>query len=263
MLRVGWFSTGRGEGSMGFLKFTQDRLLQGEIDAKIEFVFCNREYGEAEGSDRYIRRVQEYGIPLVTLSSQRFRKSHGGGSIASYREAFHREVMQAISIYHPDICVLAGYMLITSGEMVRRYRMVNLHPAAPDGPAGTWQEVIWKLIEGGANESGVMTHIATDMLDSGPILTYCTYPIKGKIFDPYWRHVKGMSIADLKAQGETQPLFAMIRSEGLKRECLLLFETLREIAEGRIRLSNGQVVDTEGRPIKGVCLNDKIDASLR
>ena len=51
MLRIGWFSTGRGAGSLGLLKFVKDRLEATGIDAGIEFVFSNRERGEAEGSE--------------------------------------------------------------------------------------------------------------------------------------------------------------------------------------------------------------------
>ncbi|GAH59253.1 unnamed protein product, partial [marine sediment metagenome] len=43
----------------------------------------------------------------------------------------------------------------------QRYNMVNLHPAAPGGPTGTWQEVIWQLIENKAEETGVMMHLVT------------------------------------------------------------------------------------------------------
>jgi phosphoribosylglycinamide formyltransferase-1 len=46
--------------------------------------------------------------------------------------------------------------------------MINLHPAAPGGPTGTWQEVIWQLIEGRAVETGVMMHLVTPELDRGP-----------------------------------------------------------------------------------------------
>ncbi len=46
-----------------------------------------------------------------------------------------------------DVLVLAGYMLIVSPAMCARYAMLNLHPALPGGPTGTWQEVIWALLE--------------------------------------------------------------------------------------------------------------------
>jgi len=53
MLNIGWFSTGRGPGSQGLLRFVQDRLAKGLLDARIQFVFSNREPGEAEGSDQF------------------------------------------------------------------------------------------------------------------------------------------------------------------------------------------------------------------
>ena len=51
MLRLGWFSTGRGEGSRGLFTCVKDAIDRGELDAEISFVFCNREAGEHAGSD--------------------------------------------------------------------------------------------------------------------------------------------------------------------------------------------------------------------
>ena len=64
--------------------------------------------------------------------------------------------------------------------------MINLHPAAPGGPAGTWQEVIWQLIGNEAEETGVMMHMVTPKLDKGPPVAYCTFQIRGEPFDRYW-----------------------------------------------------------------------------
>ena len=64
MLRIGWFSTGRGEGSRGLLQFVQQQILGGRLDACIEFVFSNRKRGEAEGSDEYFKLVEKFGLRL-------------------------------------------------------------------------------------------------------------------------------------------------------------------------------------------------------
>jgi len=72
-----------------------------------------------------------------------------------------------------DLCVLAGYMLIVGPEMCTRFNMINLHPAAPGGPTGTWQDVIWQLIKQRARETGVMMHLVTPELDRGPVVSYC------------------------------------------------------------------------------------------
>ena len=175
MLTVGWFSTGRGEGSLGLLRFIQERISLGDIDARIQFVFSNREPGEAEGSDRFFQQVRDYNIPLVNFSSQRFRRQRGG-RFADHRPEYDREVMARLGESSPDVCVLAGYMLIVGSEMCRRYTMLNLHPALPTGPAGTWQEVIWELIESRADRTGAMVHLATEELDNGPVIAYFHLP---------------------------------------------------------------------------------------
>ena len=136
MIDIGWFSTGRGEGSLGLLQTVQDAILRGELDARIQFIFSNREPGEAEGSDRFFRQARDYDIPLVTFSSQGFRRSRGGGPFSRHRLEFDREVMKRLEDYEPDMCVLAGYMLITDTELCNRYTMLNFHPAPPNGPVG-------------------------------------------------------------------------------------------------------------------------------
>ena len=263
MLRLGWFSTGGGPGSRGFLELIQGEIDAGLLDARIEFVFSNRERGEAEGSDQYFDLVEGHGLPLVTLSSARFRREHGGGPMSEHRGPFHRAAMDLLEPFQPDICVLAGYMLIVSAETCHRFRMINLHPALPSGPAGTWQEVIWQLIEERAGESGVMVHVATEVVDAGPVLTYCSFPIRGGPFDPLWRSAQGRPTQELRAEGEEQPLFDRIRQDGLRRERPLLLETLRALAEGRMKVHEGEVLDAAGGPQTAVCLNEEVERFLR
>jgi len=145
MLNIGWFSTGRGEGSRGLLNFVQKRLAETGANARISFAFSNRARGEAEGSDEYFALVDGYGIPLITHSSTEFRKQTSG-RFSDHREEFDKQVTDKLAAQDADICVLAGYMLIVGGKMCRQYPLLNLHPALPDGPTGTWQEVVWELI---------------------------------------------------------------------------------------------------------------------
>ena len=114
--------------------------------------------------------------------------------------------------YEPDLCVLAGYMLIAGVEVCNRYTMSNLHPALPGGPVGTWQGVIWKVIEEKAREAGAYIHLAKEDLDRGPVLTYYSLPLLGGEFDEMWRQIEGRSVDDLIArEGEDLPLFQRIR----------------------------------------------------
>ena len=106
MLNIGWFSTGRGKGSQGLLSFVQRRLLETEPDARINFVFSNRDRGEAQGSDDFFSLVDSYGISLVTHSSAEFQRRING-RLSAHREEFDLEVMEKLSGLEADICVLA------------------------------------------------------------------------------------------------------------------------------------------------------------
>ena len=96
MLRIGWFSTGRARVRAACSAFSCDAIADGRLDASIEFVFSNREPGEAEGSDAFFELVRSYELPLVTLSSSRYRREQGGGGMARHRAGFDREVMKLL-----------------------------------------------------------------------------------------------------------------------------------------------------------------------
>ncbi len=253
MLKLGWFSTGRGPGSRNLLTTVNDAISRGYIDARIEFVFSNREYGEAEGSDQFQDLVRSLGLDLACLSFRRFKRERPGDQ---WRNRYDREVIAKLAGFHPDLCVLAGYMLILSPELCNHYTCINLHPAAPGAPEGTWQEVIWKLIDQRAAHSGIRIHLVTEELDQGPIVTYCTYPIIGPRFDNLWAGVEGRSAEVIQAkEGEELPLFKAIREEGAKRELPLLVETIRSVADGTIDLTSNAAI----RPLD---LTQSIEASL-
>ncbi len=267
MLRIGWFSTGRGEGSRGLLRFVHERLA--DIDSGIDFVFSNRAPGEAEGSDEYFRLVRQYGLPLITHSSAEFRRRREG-RFAEHRAEYDAEVQRLLAEYRPDVCVLAGYMLIASGELCRTYPLLNLHPALPDGPIGTWQEVVWQLIEQRATRTGAMTHLATEAVDRGPVVSYVTIPLTTLELEPHWRELGDREVAEFKArQGEDYELFRLIRAAQYRREPYLLLETLRALSKGEIALDGGSVNAPEAHgghrhdTFGGLCLNDQIEGAMR
>ena len=264
VLKLGWFSTGRGDGSRRLLTAIQERIAAGNLPAAIEFVFCNRDPGEAEGSDQFQALARSYGLPLVTFSSRQFRRDQGARSFDLVRDAFDQEVVRCTQGFSPGLCVLAGYMLYAGPALCRRFTMINLHPALPGGPVGTWQDVVWQLIERRATETGAMIHLATEDWDRGPVVTYFSFSLRGPQFDPLWEQVAGRSVGELKAShGEELPLFQRIRQEGLKREVPLVVETIRAFALGKVRVVDRRPVDAQGQPAAGYCLNEEVEAALR
>ena len=265
-LTIGWFSTGRGPGSRRLLATVHDEIAAGRLDASIAFVFCNREPGQDPQTDLFLEQARGYGLPPVCLSSLRFRRERGesparpGEPLPEWRRGFDREVIRLLEPYPFGIGMLAGYMLITTEVLCERYDLLNLHPASPDGPPGTWQEVIWWLMERRADRSGVRIHLATTELDMGPPVTYCVYPLRGAAIDPLWRDLERRGVAAVRTEdGEGNALFREIRRLGVARELPLVVETLRAFAEARVSIRDKRVVDAAGRQIAGYDLTDEIE----
>jgi folate-dependent phosphoribosylglycinamide formyltransferase PurN len=269
--QVGWFSTGRGAGSKALLKAACDAINTGALHAEIEFVFCSRERGETESTDQYLDMVEGYNIPLINFSYQKYRAMRGMPNpdplepLPPWRADYDIEVIKRLKNFHPNLVMLAGFMLITSPLMCDKYKIINLHPAAPGGPAGTWQQVIWKLIETKAKIQGVKMHVAIPALDMGPTATYCLFPIRGPAFDRYWEEVKGKTVEYIKAeQGMENMLFKTIRAHGAIRELPLTVATLKVFSKGKIKITKDRrVVDAAGHVIAGYDLTREIDEKVK
>ena len=257
MYHFGWFSSGRDPAARQLLSSAYDSIKSGDLDAEIDFVFLNRVPGESAESDAFINLVSSFGLPLICYSYERYRKSREpftSGKFPQWRLNYDKEIMSRLKEYKPDVCLLAGYMLIVGPDMCRHFDMINLHPAAPGGPTGTWRDVILKLISSRAAESGVMMHLVTPELDRGPVVTYCTYSLNSRALTPYWQ--------SLKKTDECTPLFMAIRQEGLKREFPLVIATMKVLSNGKVNIVDKTVRDNSGKTLPGFDLTAEINKYL-
>ena len=268
-ITIGWFSTGRDEAAGDLLRAAMDAIEKGDLKAEIAFVFGDRERGEAEPTDRFFDLVQSYGLPLVTLSYSQYRRERNlpvvrlGEPLLPWRRDYDREVARLIEPYPFDLGMLAGFMLIFTDVVCERWPLLNLHPAAPGGPVGIWQEVIWELIASPADKSGITIFVCTTELDRGPTVTYCTYPLHGPTLDPLWRQVEGRSVDEIRAaEGEENPLFKEIRRQGATRELPLIVATLRAFADERLRFEGLRVATADGQLIQGYDLTPEVEAAV-
>lgn len=269
MLHIGWFSTARGNSSRILLNTVVDRIRAGLLDVQIDFVFCSREPGEAENTDIFIKQVNEYKIPLICFSIRKFAQNYRqpigsqDGNLPEWRLEYDLQVIQRLKNFGCKLSLLAGYMLIVGPEMCQRYDMINLHPALPDGPKGTWQEVIWQLMKEKAGQSGVMMHLVTPELDRGPVITYCHYLIRGHGFDHLWDEISKSTIEEIKIrQGEENELFKLIRRKGFAYEIPLILHTLGAFNRGAIRIIKGSLFNDQGTSITGYDLTNEIDKEI-
>jgi len=223
MLKIGWFSTGNGKGSLGFINFFLNQISEKSLNASLEFVFCNREFGEADGSDEYINYITQNNINLITLSSKNFQKKNKYKKFSDCRKLYDKEVFKLISEYKVDIIVLAGYMLILSADLCTKFKFINLHPALPDGPKGTWERVITQLIQNDKDYSGLNVHIVTKNLDVGKSIGYCKFSIKSDLHNDAWNQFNLESNDNYKnIIYKNLDLFTLIRKQILSREKYLL-----------------------------------------
>lgn len=280
MLEFGWFSSGRDEAARDLLRVVFDEIQKGSIKGRVPFVFVTRERGERIESDRFIKLAESFGLEVVCLSYRNFepqlRKAGLEESgklekdsplLIEWRRKYDEQVMAKLAGYHADMIVLAGYLLILSPEVCHKYNMINLHPALPGGPKGTWQEVIWQLMVEDAKETGVMMHLITPELDAGPPITYCEFSISDKHIQPLWDQWKakrsGKSIQEIQSiEGENEPLFSEIRRRGLKRELPLIVATLKAASVSEFSIVNGEVMAGGRKLERGFDLTAEIECLL-
>lgn len=240
-LRVAWLTTGRGPGSFGAFDYVL-RAVRDGLPIEVAVLFLNRELGESEATDRLAAFAKEHGINVAALSSVGFRKAHGGklsrpgAPPEPWRFEYDAAVANMLARFDFEVGVMFGYMLIATAPLHLRFPFINDHPALPDGPIGTYQEVIRQLIATSARESGCMVNTVTSDVDRGPVVSYCRFPTRDAENESLWVAARGDATGDAAGVQES-PLFRDIRSRGVRRERPFLVETLRGLAEGRLKAS--------------------------
>lgn len=281
MLNIGWFSSGRDQAAIDLLRVVYKAIEDGSIVGKISFVFVSREKGEKPESDRFINYANNLDLDVIELSHRNFepelrRKALEESSklgkdspdLIEWRTMYDKVILKKLENYPVDIIVLAGYMLIVSPYLCNKYNMINLHPALPGGPKGTWQEVIWQLMEQRAEKTGVMMHLITPELDAGPPITYCQFSISDEQIQPFWDNWeekrKKNTLKEIQmSEGENEPLFHEIRRRGLLREFPVIVATLKSASYGEFKIINGEVVSNNEKLEHGFDLTEEVENSIQ
>jgi phosphoribosylglycinamide formyltransferase-1 len=176
-------------------------ISEGRLDARIVGVFSDKPNCLA------LQRARDAGIAAVARSPKDFAS----------REGFDAALFAAVDAARPDLIVCAGYMrIIAAAEIAARAdRMINLHPSLL--PAFKGLHTHRRALEAGAVEHGASVHVVTADLDDGPVLAQARVPVL--------------------AGDDEVALAARVRAV----EHPLLVETVRLLAEGRLRLQAGRI----------------------
>ncbi|MCX6650407.1 MAG: formyltransferase family protein [Methanomassiliicoccales archaeon] len=244
--RIGWFTTGRGPGSLGLFTTMRSKIKSGEIDAQLAFVFLNREVKGNQYRAKLKVMAEEDGVPVIILPSDTFRPELKRKDLVAWRDAYGETLRESISGHKMDFGVLAGYMLILDPKTCQKYDIINLHPALPDTYQGTWEEIVRRVAAGDDEKYGSMVHVCTSELDRGAVVAYDKF-----------------DISDLRLTvGSIDELAKAIRAREAKREVPLLMETVKLLVNGDLTLKTGYVYDQQGRRAKNpISLASTIDSS--
>lgn len=247
MKRIGWFTTGRGPGSLGLFTTMRSKIRSGEIDARIAFVFINRDIKGNQFRAKLVALAEEDGIPVIILPSDSFRPDLKQRDLTAWRDAYGEALRERIFEHEMDFGVLAGYMLILDPATCQKYNIINLHPALPDTYQGTWEDIVRKVAESEDDRYGSMIHICTPELDRGAVVAYDEF-----------------CITDLRrTNGSVDELAKAIRAREVQREVPLLMETIRLLVGGEIAIKAGSVIDRKGRRLMSpYCLGAVVDVLI-
>jgi phosphoribosylglycinamide formyltransferase 1 len=107
-----------------------------------------------------LARAEAAGIPTAVFP------------LAEYASRTERDwaMADAMTTYHPDLVVMAGYMAIVTPVFLERFsnRVINIHPALlPSFPGG---DGMGDALAYGVKVTGVTVHLVEEGMDSGPII---------------------------------------------------------------------------------------------
>ena len=194
------------------------------------------------------------------MSSKKFKKKNFNQPFFKYRREYDLEVNNLISSYNTDIIVMAGYMLILSDILCNKFRFINLHPALPKGPKGTWVDVIKYLISNNITESGLNVHVVTNKLDAGQSIGYCNFSYGNFIEE--WEEYYELSNNSKKINYQNLKLFSLIRNQILDREKILLLCVIEEFLKNKHKLEDAFDDSKQLGLFKSINYSSKIDAML-
>jgi formyltetrahydrofolate-dependent phosphoribosylglycinamide formyltransferase len=92
------------------------------------------------------------------------------------RAAWNDALAEAIAKREPDLVVLAGFMRILGPQVVRRFRIVNTHPALL--PAFPGAHALRDALAAGVPSTGVTVHWVDEGVDTGPVIAQVVVPVE-------------------------------------------------------------------------------------
>ena len=188
--------------------------LQAVIDAVDAGRITNTEIGGVISNNKSayaLTRAKRHKIPSKCISPKDFET----------REEFNRVFLEKIRELHPDLIVLAGFLVVIPESMVQEYRnrIINIHPSLIPSFCGTGYyglKVHEAALARGVKLTGATVHFVDEGTDTGPILLQKAVEVK---------------------EGDTPEILQRRVME--EAEWKILPQAIDLIANGKVRVANG------------------------
>lgn len=137
-----------------------DAVESGQItNTKIAGVISNNKNAYA------LERAKKHGIPSLCISPKQFAS----------REEFNEQFLEKVNELHPDLIVLAGFLVVIPPVMIETYRnrIINIHPSLIPSFCGTGfygLKVHEAALARGVKVVGATVHFVDEGTDTGPII---------------------------------------------------------------------------------------------
>jgi len=147
--RISVFASGTGSNTRAILEF-----FQFNYDVEVSLIVTNRPDAGV------IQVAEEWKVPYAII----------GKSDLSDEEL----VLAVLEEYQVDVIILAGWLLLIPGYLVKEFkgRILNIHPALLPkfGGKGMWGSHVHKAVhEANERESGITIHLVNEHYDEGAI----------------------------------------------------------------------------------------------
>jgi phosphoribosylglycinamide formyltransferase-1 len=210
--RIAILISGRGSNMAALIDAASDR----SYPAEIALVLSN--IADAGG----LSVAQSKTIKTQTVDHKRFGKD---------RDAFEREIQNALDADKIDYICLAGFMRLLTPAFVSHWhgRMLNIHPALL--PSFKGLDTHERAIAEGVKIHGATVHFVVPEMDSGPIVVQAAVPV---------------------LTGDTPQSLA---SRVIQAEHRIYPLALRWLCEGKLKIVDGRCVIDGASDIDGVLIS--------
>lgn len=161
-----------------------------------------------------LERAGKHGIANKCISPKEFAS----------REEFNEKFLAEVDAMHPDLIVLAGFLVVIPPAMTRKYRnrIINIHPSLIPSFCGTGfygLKVHEAALARGVKVVGATVHFVDEGTDTGPIILQKAVEVE---------------------QGDTPEVLQRRVME--QAEWKILPHAIDLIANGKVKVEDGRVV---------------------